>query len=461
MTSLVDSPLDVARNVGRSLAGNIGELGFVELELAYATRLLSRFSDDPITRVVQNVLLYWQFAYYKSTILKVFSQTIPENLKIVDITSMSLEKIFGSIDEKRKHIIDPAFTNDAYFIVISELTSLLGQRDAMKQFANVMNIVLEGEKVSRQILKLGYGKISEEELSELEAKGVFYDPVKAQLSYTPNVCVLAATRPLDNRYFTYLNNSGHFSRYHVIQHHVTNGEASEHLHKDYKIDQGALAQLKKINLRLSEIKVKKMLRPSEFLMKSIYDDIEALIRDEIAERTYLELADIVNPRLKDDVIRELVAHSFLRTAFQSGFEDIDELHYTQEDVEFTQSRLFHFVDFTLNPLIAESLTHVSGKKSKTHRAKEFILESLSDGEVKSRHEIVNYILSKMDVSVPLVEIARKELLDEGKICHPKYGFYKLKDCKNCNRRDTCPSSSSLVAGRTSNTRSSGGETNER
>jgi hypothetical protein len=430
-------PLQIAKKVGYSLAGHIGELAFVELELAYATRLLPRFSDDPITRVVQNVLLYWQRGYYKSTSLKVFSQTIPEAVRVVDITSMSVEKIFGSIDETKKHIIPPAFTN-VHFVVISELTTLLGQRDTMRQFVNVMNVAQEGEKVNRQILKFGYGKISEEELSELETKGVFYDPIRAELSYTPNFCVLAATRPLDNRYFTYLNNSGYFSRYHVIQHRVTAEEASEHLHKEYKLDQNAFAHLKETNALLSKVKVKRMLRPSEALMKPVYDDLEALVRDEIAERPHLKLADVINPRLKDDVIRELVAHSFLKTAFQNGFKDIDKLHYTEEDVDFVRSRLFHFVDFAINPLIAESFTRVSGKRSKTHRVKELIIELLSDGRIRSRQEIGNYVLTRMPVSIPTFEIARKQLVSERKTCQPRYGFYKLKqDCTVCKHKETC------------------------
>jgi len=420
------SPLHTAAKLGCSLAGDIGKKAFIELELAFATRLLPRFSDDLITRVVQNMLLYWQFAYYKSTILKVFTQTLPETLKAVDITSMSLEKIFGSIDEKKKHIIEPAFTRDVNFVVISELTALLGQRDAMKQFVNVMNVVLEGEKVTRQILKLGYGEIREEELSKLEAKGVFYDSIRGELSYTPKVCVLAATRPLDNRYFTSISKSGHFSRYHVVQHHVTDEEASKHLHREYRLDQDAVIELKEVNLRLSKVKVWKMLRPSEALMKQIYDDLEALVKDEIAAKSYIVLADVINPRLKGDVIGELVAHAFLRTSSQNGFKDIDELHYTQEDVEFIQSRLSHFVDFSINPLIAESFTRTSREKSKITQAKGFILEFLKDGKEKSRQAMIEYVLSRMQVSIPTIEIARRQLLDEDKIWQPRYGFYRLK-----------------------------------
>lgn len=418
-----------ARKVGNSLAGDLGVNALIELELAYATRLLPRFSDDPIIRVNQNVLLYWQYSYYKSTILKVFIRTIPESLKVVDITSMTLEKIFGSIGEKKKHIIDPAFTNDVHFVVISELTSLLGQRDSMRQFMNVMNVVLEGEKVTRQMLKLGYGEIADEELIELESKGVFYDPFKAELSYRPNVCVLAATRPLDNRYFTYLNQSGHFSRYHVIQHSVTDEEASKHLHRDYILDQNALAELRDINLRLSKVKVKKMLRPSESLMKPIYDDVEALVKDEIADSSRLRLPDVITPRLKDDIIRELAAHTFLRTAVQNGFKDIDILRYTQEDVEFVQDRLPHFIDFTINPSIAESLTRVSRKKNKTEICIEAILRCLEDGKWHRSEEIVSFVEDQVDtmvrgVSEGTIYIALKRLVSLRKTVH-EHGRYKI------------------------------------
>src|SRR3990170_6506373 len=118
MSNAKTDPLDVAKKLGYSVAGDLGSKAIEELELAYASRLLPRFSDDPVIRATINILLYWAFAYYKSTLLKVFSQTVPEWLRIVDITSMSLEKIFGSTDEKKKHIIEPAFTSDVHFVVV-------------------------------------------------------------------------------------------------------------------------------------------------------------------------------------------------------------------------------------------------------------------------------------------------------------------------------------------------------
>lgn len=419
----IADPLETARTAGSSLAGNIGEKAFIELELAYTTKLLPKFSDDPIIRVNQNILLYWQYGYYKSTILKVFSHTIPEVLKLVDITSMTLEKIFGSIDEKKSRVIEPAFTNDVHFVVVSELTALLGQRDAMKQFANTMNPVLENEKVHRQTLKLGYGQIDEAQLYELKAKGVEYNFVKGELSYSPNICVLAATRPLDNRYFTYLNKSGHFSRYHVIQHRVTEEEASEHLHKDYKLDEKALDQLMQINLELSKIKVKRMLRPSESLMKPIYDDLEALVKDELTEKPNLKFAYVVNPRLKGDMIRELVSHAFLRTALFNGFRDIEELGYTQEDVEFILKRLYHFAEFALNPIIVAGYSRLT-KGSKRDKVKTCILAYLSDGAERHKDEIMKAV-EPLKVCPALVYIALNELIKERKIRKPRYGYYQI------------------------------------
>jgi len=416
-------PLETAGRVGLSLAGNIGEMAFIELELAYATKLLPRFSDDPVIRRNQNTLLYWQYGYYKSKILEVFSQTIPEALKAVDITSMTLEKIFGSIDEKKRRIIEPAFTNDVHFVIVSELTALLGQRDAMRQFANTMNLVLENEKVVRQILKLGHEQIDEAQLSELKKKGVAYDFVKGELSYSPNICVFAATRPLENRYYTYLNGSGHFSRYHVIQHRVTDEEASKHLHEDYKLNKQTLDQLTQINAALSNVRVKKMLRPSESLMKPIYDDIEALVKDEIAEKPRLKLADVISPRLKGDLIRELVSHAFPRNASLSGLQNIEELRYTQEDVDFIRERLYHFIEFAVNPIIAASYSRLT-EGSKRDQVKTRILVCLSDGAEWHIDRIMKAV-EPLKISPALVYIALNELIKEGKVRKPRRGYYQI------------------------------------
>jgi hypothetical protein len=409
-----------ARVVGKSIAGSLGEKAFAELELAYATRLLPRFIDDPITRINQNVLLHWQRGYFKSTILKVFGMVLP--LKTVDITSMTLEKMFGSIDEKKIHIIPPAFTNDTYFVTISELTALLGQRDAMRQFANTMNLVLENERVARQTLKLGHGQIDEKELSTLKAKGVEYIAEIGELSYVPNVCVFAATRPLDNLTYTYLNKSGHFSRYHVLQYHISEKEASDYLHKEYKLDQVALAQLQETNLALRNIKMKRVPRPSEELMKPVYNTIEELARDEIQDRKGFTLADVISPRLKGDIIRELVAHAFVRTAAGNGLTEID-LQYTQEDADFVLQRPYHFIEFALNPIIAEDFSKTPHIK-KLDKLKSAIMVYLGDSVERNINEIVEAV-SAISRCEAYVYTAIDELVREDRVSKPRHGYYKI------------------------------------
>jgi hypothetical protein len=414
--------ISIARVVGRSVAGSLGERAFEELELAFATRLFPRFIDDPVIRVNQNILLYWKKGYFKSKILEVFSQTIPLNRKVVDITALTHEKIFGSIDENKTHIAKPAFTNDVHFVVVSELTSLLGQHDFMRHCVNLMNGVLEGEKVSRQTLKLTNGKPSEAELTELATKGVSYDPDLGELSYRPNVCVFAASRPLDNRYFTYLDKSGHLSRYHVVQRRISGEEAKKYFYEEYKLDQEALNQLKAANSVLSTVDVKNLIRPPESLMKPVYDRVAELACDEIAERRHTEFADIITPRVKGDIIRELVAHAFLRTAAQNGFTEMEELQYTQEDVDFVLQKPYHFIEFALNPIMVEDFSKIPQIK-KLDKLKSAITIYLSDGAERNINEILEAV-SSISTSTASVYNALDELIEEGKVTKPRHGYYK-------------------------------------
>lgn len=422
-----EKAIDTVRQVGYSLAGNIGATAFVELELAYASRLLPRFSDDPIIRKNQGILLYWQRGYYKSTILQVFSQTIPQDMGTVDISSMTQEKIFGSIDEKKRHIIQPAFTNDVKFVLVSELSSLLGQHDAMRQFVNLSNAVLENERISRQTLKLGWGEINDTELLELQDKGVFYDAVKGELSYTPDVCFLAATRPLDNRYFTYLKESGHFSRYHVIQRDISESDVKEHFRKDYTLDQKVFDQLKQINLALSHVEVKKVFKPSESLLQPVYDNIIELVKDELSSRRDLSFADIITPRTKGDIIREIAAHAFLRTTAQNDSTVIEELQYAKEDLDFVLDNPYHFVEFALNPIIAPEMSRPQ-RSHKREKIKEAILECLNDETEKHIDDVRGFVAKKLApllVSQATFYNGLKELKDTGRIDKSKPDFYMI------------------------------------
>lgn len=277
------NPLEIARQLGASIGGELGKIGMVECELAYALKLLPKFQDDPQLRLNQQILLYWQAGYFKSTILRVFSETIPAHLKPKDLTSMTFEKIFGSINEKTGFMVPPVFTNKVKFVIMPEMTTVLGQKESMKQVANTLNLVLEGERVVRQTLKLGQEEPKLAQTEKLKEMGIDYDSSVGELAYTPDVCVLAATRPLENIQFTYLDRSGYLDRFHVIQHRVTDEEASEYLHRDFKINLEKRGMLQQLNLKLSQMEISKVLRPTQVFMTPIYDELEALVKDEITE----------------------------------------------------------------------------------------------------------------------------------------------------------------------------------
>ncbi|MBN1357299.1 hypothetical protein JW988_00865 [Candidatus Bathyarchaeota archaeon] len=429
------NPIEIAAELGRSFGGLLGEKGIVECKLAYALKLLPKFTADEVIRMNQQVLLYWQAGYFKSTILKVFCETVPPHLKPTDLTSMTFEKIFGSINEKTGFTVPPVFTNEVKFVKIPELTTVLGQRDSMKQFANTLNLVLEGERISRQTLKLGGDATDQNQREKLEKEkkklkdiGVDYDYRVGELAYTPDVCVLAGTRPLENTQFTYLNKSGFFDRYHVIQHRVTDEEASRYFHKDFKLDLEKKAALTTVNSKLSEVRVSKVLCPTEEFMAPIYDNLEAIVKDEITE-TRLELSEVIPPRLKGNVLRELVGFSFLRTAAENGFNNIIQLEYTNEDKKFILDRLPHFIDFAMDPLIAASFTIKSKTPSKREQCKNVILNLLKDDEWDESEEVISavehYFLSKSKtISGALIYLALGDLKKAGKILH-KHNQYKI------------------------------------
>lgn len=420
MTAPSINPIETARKLGHSIAGDIGKKAMEKLELSYASRLLPKFSDDPLTRIRINVILYWKAGFYKSTLLKTFHEC--HSLKTVNITSMTYAKIFGSIDPKGKKIIPPAFTKDVYFMLVSELAAMLGGRD-MKEFADTMNQVLEGERINRQTISLGYGS-DVSNLSSCFEKGVSYDSEIGELSYQPDVCITAATRPLQGYQFNFLFRSGYFGRHYVVQKRISDAETMEHLSRNYIIDTGLKEQLKTLNQKLSQVKIGAMQRPKEHLTNQVFEDLSKIALDEIKGRRNLTLPDILTPRVKDDVLRELVSHAFLRTAAQNNFENIGELRYEKEDIEYVKENLSDFIDFSLDPLIAPD-TYATRPQRKRDLVKCLVLELLKDGREHRIDEICEHIKSQgQSVSQATVYNSLTELSKEAKVKRTEQGSYR-------------------------------------
>jgi len=416
-------PLSIARRLGSSI-GVVGAGAMEELELAYASRLLPKFKDNPKVRTAQHVLLYWTRGFYRSTLLEIFSETIPEDLGIVDITSMSRESIFGSVD-KHGNPIRPAFADKA-FVLITELLSFLGSGWTMRDLASTMNVAMEGQRVTRHLLKLAQPEYDHVSLSDLRAIGVRWDPSEGVMTYVPNISVLAASTLLLNRVFTYLTQSGFLDRFHVIPYKFSDKELSNNLHRHRLLDQEAKNELKLINEKLRNVKVSEMEMPTEELMKPIYDTIEAMVDDEVRQNPRLKKEQIQNPRMRGDLLRELAGHCFLRTAHNNGFNDIDELEYTTEDEEFIHARASHFLEPRLAPSVADEwISPRIRKKRPKDQVKEYALGLLMDERLWSRQKIVRRIRAMMHVSTATIDNALRDLVDEGKVDQPEYGFYKL------------------------------------
>ena len=336
---------------------------------------------------------------------------------------MTLAKIFGSIDPKGKKIILPAFTNDIHFVLISELAAMLGGRD-MKEFADTMNQVLEGERINRQTVSLGYGS-NVENISNCIEKGVCYDSDKGELSYQPDVCINAATRPLQGYQFNFLFRSGYFGRHHILQRKISDEEASEHLRRNYIINAVLKQRLKTLNDKLSQVKIDVIQRPKESLTNSVFEDLNKIVLDEIKGRQNLTLPDILTPRLKDDVLRELVSHAFIRTAWQNNFENIEHLEYTPADIEYVKAHLGDFIDFPLDPLIAPG-TFVTRRLRKRDVVKNIILKLLSDKREHHIDEIQASVKVEVnDISEATVYNSLQELINEGKVVRTEKGYYRL------------------------------------
>lgn len=423
------NPIHIAKQLGQSIAGSLGGEAMIELLFSFVLSLLPMFDDNPKFRVVQHILLYWPKAFYKSTLLWTFSETIPNELGIVDITSMSRESIFGSTD-KNGNPIKPAFAGKS-FIILTELTAFLGSGWNMKDMANTLNVVMESQPVSRRLLKLAQTEDFrvQHQVMELKKQGIRWDPKEGVMSYTPHVCVLAASRPLDEKYFRYLDQGGFLDRFHVISHKFDEAEITKNWYEHRRLDREALESLRQFNKQIKEVQIGKLKMPTEEFMKPIYDDLESIVDDEIAADPRLRKEAILNPRTKGDLIRELVAHAFIRTASENEFKEIDELEYDEADREFVRQRLSHFIEFKVHPIFVQERTMRIQKRRPRDQVKLAVLDLLEDGKERHYDDISAHLDQRgVRVSQATIYNALKELIEKDKkIIRTGKGFYKKED----------------------------------
>jgi hypothetical protein len=373
----------------------------------------------------QHILLYWSQSYHKSTIINEFAQCIPEAVKQLSITSNSPEALFGGINDKNK-VIYPLFAN-IDIARITELSTFVTGRKS-EDIVNTMNRVLENETVERQLLKFGRREISEEEYNSAFKKGVIYDADLAQLVHRPQVSIFAASRPLDNRTYTYLKQSGFLYRFHIIQKELTNKDVENYLKSNYNPDISLYEPLKTLNSKMQSVKIQRIEIPKGQLLIDLMSTLIETVKEHI-KGTKLELKHILDARTKGDLFRELAAYATIRTLFENDFKDTEQIQYTEEDVEFILDGIDHFVEAKLNPLYTDDFSKAQGKTKTIDRVKKHILDFLSLNSNKNRKEIDDYVHSKMKVCKATISNALKELLNEKKIYSPKFGSYRRNPSK--------------------------------
>jgi len=350
-TSRTDA-LALAGAIGYAHFDEIGEKAFEELELAYASTIAPRFREKPDIRPWQNVNFYWAKCYFKNTIQEVFAKCLPDTYRKRKITSASTEIMFGSMREDHKDIIPPMFYGNS-LAFIPEVLSFLGQGETLRIKTDILNEVVEGKEITRDLVKFGEAS---EELREKynDPSGLYLTPTSLQ--YTPKTCFAIATRPLERKIFTYLDGSGFLSRFHTIQicipdQMVSRINTGSSWQKDLSEDSEIAAKMTELKTFNTELMTYWSLH-SEPIHLPDYNNVWLPISqtaDTIA-RTYaekldLDLKNIWNIRVADEILREINAFKMLYP------------HCTEEQLLSwcNAKRLQHFFEFAVSPDIAKEV----------------------------------------------------------------------------------------------------------
>lgn len=272
---------------------------------------------------------------------------------------------------------------------------------------SILNDILEGDRISNTLVKLGQVQIDPTQKPELEKLGVSYEPSEATLSYVPDVLMLSASHPFDKKTLSSLVDSGHLDRFRIVQVKVTSGIAWNSFRQDYSLDVFALQeQLKKQNERLCKVRIRSIEAPPHDLLKPVYEKL-------------FTLAEIPDFRIKGDIIRTAAAHMVLRHLNQGNVKEVySEQDYSGDEIQFVSERLKDFVEPRLDPLFASSYT---GRSRKRDYVRGFVCSFLRackrGGKIGAPlRVIVAYVQSKMsDVHYQTVNNALQELLGEGKV----------------------------------------------
>jgi hypothetical protein len=421
-----DDLLGLASRVGSSIAGELGETSFITLELALVTRLFpKKFTDLPTLRTRSHVILYWFKGFYKSTLLTKFAETIPKQFKVISLTSATTEILKGSINSPKVMFEDPRIIPPNIagvdFGIITEHMSFLKNGGLIDGKLNLLNDILEGDRVSNSLVKLGQVKIDENQKPELEKLKVQYDPEGATITYEPDIIILTASRPLDIKTLSLLVNSGHFERFKVCQIRITSEMAQRYLKTNFALNQVLHERLKQENEQLCKVKINSIETAPETLLNPIYDAVCAEL-------------NIPDARIKGDILRAAAAHMVLRNRSQGYVkEQYTKSDYTNEDIAFVLGRINEFIEPRISPLVSDDQIKIGKPLRKRDEAKDLIISFLQtakqSGKIGEQLAALHAMVEKQipGVHYQTVVNAVNELVQEGVVerVPEAHGFYNL------------------------------------
>ncbi len=316
--------------------------------------------------------------------------------------------------------IVPPIIAGSDFATITEHMSFLKHGGPIEGKLSILNDILEGDKISNSLVKLGQVKIDIYQRPQLQKLGVDYEPDKATITYTPDIIMFSASHPLDNKTLSLLINSGHFERFKVCQVKITSEMARKYLKTDFKLDIEAHQRLKVQNEQLCKVKIKSIETPPEALLEPVY------------ERIFEEI-EIPDLRIKGDLLRTAAAHMVLRHFAQDNLkEEYTQNDYTSQDIDFVLSKIYEFTDPRVSPLIADEYIKV-GKPRKRDEAKtlicDFLLASKQQGKPGEQLAALSSFVNSKTPGVHYQTVVNSvnELIKEGTVerVTGMHGYYRL------------------------------------
>ncbi len=401
------NPIELAQEIGKQLFGEVGKRAYEELELCFASKLGSKHFPDTKMRAFINLNFYWDKSYYKNTLIDDFNECLPAEFTHRKITSATAETMFGSLTQNGENLVPPLFWGYE-MSNLPELRAFLGTKD-LEDKSNTFNEILEGSEVTRDLLK--FGNATEELIAKYAGitGDVQFDG--RTLRYTPNTCFVIGTRPLDNKTYTYLDQSGFWSRFHTIQIRITDSMATDCFTGSFKPNNPST--VKEMKDRLAFANKRLLDSRKEIVNRLDYSDVllpalqsaDKLIEQK-AESLQVSKAELINNRLKGDIAREVNACRILTGASNTQL------------LAWISGRLQHFFDFNFNPIIAKEVTT---KISPFTIAFGEILK-FTDGVEKTREDIVAE-LENQGIARATTDRVLKKIRDD-KLNKGSYGVYK-------------------------------------